>query len=186
MKDQVKLGLEDIASYLPYKLMVQTPIGLMRMDSLEIDRYTVWCKRRGLKDKINGPILDKESCCGRGFRLSEIKPILRPMDDLLNHNGRTPLIIRDILNIMDFDNYGGYYTSYVIENDSIKVYIWGQWVVTLNTNLAIMSFKYKVSTSISFDMSLRIVKILDKHHFDYRGLIEKGLAIDRNTLQGYK
>lgn len=38
---------------------------------------------------------------------------------------------------------------------------------------------------LSFDSILRFIDWLNKNHFDYRGLIEKGLAIDCTNLNTY-
>jgi hypothetical protein len=42
-----------------------------------------------------------------------------------------------------------------------------------------------ISFENSIDSSIKTLDLLDKNHFDYRGLIDKGLAIDCTNLNVY-
>lgn len=96
------------------------------------------------------------------YNLSKIKPILRPLSDL---------------------------TKYSVEEDisgdiTLYDYIKKLWFITIredghfshsNGDGTCTGYSYK-----SCDYSL--IQLLLEHHFDVFGLIEKGLAIDINTL----
>ena len=86
--------------------------------------------------------------------LEEIKPILRPLSDL------------DKLN-KEFETESTHGIGLCFNNDGIK-------------NLDDIWLSYQVSCASDF---LPIFEYLFKNHFDVFGLIEKGIAIDINTLK---
>ena len=91
---------------------------------------------------------------------SEIqKPILRPLSDL------TEKVLKDIKKMMlvDFE---------YIDKDGI------QSIHFPTGNISITSIHYEIVE----ECPLGFYNYLLKHHFDVFGLIEKGLAIDKNTL----
>jgi hypothetical protein len=89
----------------------------------------------------------------------EIKPILRPLSDL------TEGFLKDIKKMMlvDFE---------YIDKDSI------QSIHFPTGNISITSIHYEIVE----ECPLGFYNYLLKNHFDVFGLIEKGLAIDINTL----
>ena len=123
------------------------------------------------------------------FIIKDLKPALRPMSDLTKEievNGKKVTPIKEILKIFDFDGYCGYYTSFRIsfkENYKIEVYIWDTHICSLTYNLKIYNKCKNHSTAVSFNMWQQVNDLLNEWHFDYRGLIEQGLAIDINTLK---
>tara|TARA_R110000765_G_scaffold311691_1_gene404878 strand:- start:12 stop:446 length:435 start_codon:yes stop_codon:yes gene_type:complete len=87
------------------------------------------------------------------------KPILRPLSDL------TEKVLKDIKKMMlvDFE---------YIDKDGI------QSIHFPTGNISITSIHYEIVE----ECPLGFYNYLLKHHFDVFGLIEKGLAIDKNTL----
>lgn len=86
-----KLVLKHLSCYLPYGLKIKTDkYGMKRMNRLEVEgSIKVWCldttTLHGSKLKED-PDNRFEGCSGRGFFLSEIKPILRPLSDYYDIN----------------------------------------------------------------------------------------------------
>ena len=87
-----KLELKDIVSYLPYGMLFeeQKDHTVLRMDSIESRNcYEIWAAQKYIRgvgkdvNDINYPYLSAKNCSGQGFKLKEIKPILRPMSDLV-------------------------------------------------------------------------------------------------------
>lgn len=88
-----KLELKDIVSYLPYGMLFQEQKNhtIMRMDNIETrNNYKIWATQKYIRgvgkdvNDINYPYLSARNCSGQGFRLSDIKPILHPMSDLIH------------------------------------------------------------------------------------------------------
>lgn len=136
------LELKDIAGYLPYGLRVE--------HGQHIGTETLF-------EACYHPIpADQRVVCGINtkLKLSEIKPILRPMSDLsreITHKGETfvPLDrIRAISRFFEFDDCGLLF----MRNGCTQ----SEW--------------------------LQVFELLSEWKFDYRGLIPAGLAIDVNTL----
>ena len=168
-----KLEPKDIACNLPYKL---TCLVGGEPDS---DSETI----TGLSHDCHGwwaDFEDKDS-----VMLDGIMPILRPMSDItkpIEVNGEKITPIAKILETFNFDGYYGFYTSFK-EADDIEVYIWDDHICNLRYNLGIYSASKNHNIAISFDMWQQVNDLLNQWHFDYRGLIEQGLAIDINTVK---
>lgn len=67
----------------------ETKDGIMELSSIELnDRFPVWFRRKwdnkslSYKPHRNAQILTKDNHVGRGFRYSQVKPILRPLSDM--------------------------------------------------------------------------------------------------------
>lgn len=111
--------------------------------------------QRLLVDKLDGILLDFYED-GKDYQvyLSEVKPYLRPMSSMTEEEKEelkelcSIYIPTDSKNI-DFEDYG---------------------ILVLTHHLTDNSYNFK--------LNLNVVDWLNKHHFDYRGLIEKGLAIE--------
>lgn len=159
--DEIKLQLKDIAGYLPYCISCLNKEGELRYIS---DMY------------IGEPDCDLQLFDDNGkleeSYIEDIKPILRPMEDVTReivvegYNGDkpfTPLIEIAKACYPDMkgwriDDEGRAYTR---DNG------YPHWITPENVELATFEI---------FDM-------LNQWHFDYRGLIKKGLAVDINTIK---
>lgn len=152
-----KLELKDIAGYLPYDLMCL-------VDKWNESQLLTGIKSNGLY--FFGEIGIADIC------LDKINPILRPMSDITKKiviegynkcNPFTPLIKIAEACYPEFkgwriDDEGRAYTR---DNG------YPHWISISDVEL---------STYEIFDM-------LNQWHFDYRGLIKKGLAVDINTIK---
>ena len=87
-----KLELKDIVGYLPYGMLFQEQRdhAVLRMDSIESRNcHEIWAAQKYIRgvgkdvNDINYPYLSAKNCSGQGFKLKEIKPILRLMSDLV-------------------------------------------------------------------------------------------------------
>jgi hypothetical protein len=72
--------------------------------------------------------------------------------------------------------------------DKIKPYLFPLSSMTEEQNAELMELMYKVDTPFGaiFSENIDYFDWLNKNHFDYRGLIEKGLALDATGLNIYK
>lgn len=147
-----KLELKHLAPYLPYGLKIMT-FSNYRPSEI-ICNY-------GIRNCSDYPITTYEDGKSFGRMLSEIKPILRPLSDLFK--------------LIDWGNNSDPYMigyKYGVE----KVFEDGEEFYA-NEHYADYCESPKCYTNItSFDWWLF------EHHFDVFGLIDKGLAIDINTL----
>jgi len=154
----MKLELKHLVHYLPYEL------SLIHKDFRGLDKGIT--TMRGLHNSFEGiaegdsPIdIDDDQY---PFNLDFWKPILRPLSDLtkeIEHNGErfTPSKVLTKENIggdMSFPVNG--IANYKVENEYERVTV---------------------------ETTIRVLDLLYEWHFDVFGLIEKGLAIDINSLR---
>ena len=189
-----KLELKHIAAYLPYNLnFIDKKGNVLRMDALQVIGYNVWAHQRyinGKKDEkdINYTHLNSLNCSGEGNLLKKIKPILRPMIDLINsiivkgYNNNKPFVPLIDMAKYYMSNEGD---NYELERDPDPDVATYYVKATIND--------YKGPTLYYFNLDVRYYRInlweldfLNQWHFDYRGLIDKGLAIDINKLNNNK
>jgi hypothetical protein len=167
-----KLELKHIAPYLPYGLKgaaccldgYYEPIELGELMRIETgitrsgDTGEVWL----VLDDIEVPII-------------EFKPILRPLSDLKNIievNGEKFVPIERLFEIK-YPELVSRGREYYIEFVPNWVLCSGNWTAT----------SLKISLSDIYSNYYWLVQKLIEWHFDIFGLIEKGLAIDINTLK---
>lgn len=149
------MELKHLATYLPYGLKFYDEVSEKTFDALSF---------------ITKPIQDYLNYMGSIDQLlkdEKLKPILRPLSDLtskIEHNGERFVPI-EYFEIGDDDKY-----PYEFDNGNIKLI---QKLKTIK--------KYSTYFDISF-LPFEVVRQLIEWHFDVFGLIEKGEAIDINTL----
>ena len=159
----MNLELKYLTPYLPYNLGLQ--VLNYKSDYVGLQFST-----------INGFYLigDKPHSTyhggSTGKSFSEFKPVLRPMSDLRKYNDSLGCTYDDFLHNNIFD---------------------GEHVDEENT---ITKFIYQLCNGyikMSFLQSLRLREFFSEHHFDFLqwdsfhgGLIDAGVAIDINTLEG--
>ncbi len=134
----MKLELKHLAPYLPYGLKIETHKIVTTLFSVNPDYGTV-----KFIDKDREPY---------NTALKNIKPILRPLSDLIKDEFFNELFIL----------IGGRFKNYKHFKDEML------------DNYLYSSPKL---------MSYRVFELLVSLHFDVFGLIEKGLAVDVNTLK---
>lgn len=164
--------LECIAGYLPYRLKCK------------------YKKCNFLEEVVYVRTLDKPlvgTFCGKGAIL-DYKFYLRPLSDLTKpclEGGKVP--------IEELGKIAGYTNLERTEVDGNIEYVW-------NTQLLDDCQGYSFGWSqelkalgvwldsiegdpISIECNVDVIQFMYKHHFDINGLIEKGYAIDINTLK---
>ena len=190
METKETLKLSDIACYLPYGLKMQVKnLGILELTDISLDKeYPCWFRTFGDYENpdFNYRILTHNNCIGKGYILSEIKPILRPISDLYKplKNGNIPAI--EIAKLVDnghnhtdsiVKSYGvGHIRVYTEKCDDVEA-------VNLRFDNDGLNSISKFGEAIHIRTFLRIQDYLNEHHFDYKNLIGRGLAIDINTIK---
>ena len=127
-----QLLLKDLCARLPYGVIMNTPIGNGRLNSID---QTIFGTEYGINISVVSRDFFNDSKC-------EVKPYLRPMSSMTEDERY------DYRHMLD---------------------------ATLNSEGEPILFVYVEDFSTVLDW-------LNEHHFDYRGLIEKGLALE--ALEG--
>lgn len=176
----MKLELKHICGYLPYGLKAITTCVSYKNPSVGIVDY--WSIHGNVENEIS--IL-----ADHGYYLCEIKdckPILRPMSDLYKEiDGAVHIVeLAKIATSKTLSDKG----DWELGNE----YDWfGNAFRVVRNSFSLAIFYYHEKTQ-SFHFSsngveihasrLRLFNYLFEHHFDIYGLIDKGLAIDINSL----
>lgn len=164
-----KLFLFDLYGRLPYNLKVEYQSDVYTLDFiskegvllLDTDVYMYKEEGRLLKDKIY-----------------KIKPLLHPIQKVLEIKEDDKLLIDIILNICDYDGYCGLYTTWDLEkNSKLSIYTWGMYLGELNLNTMILSTEKAGNFQLRFDMWASIQRIFYRNHIDYLGFIKNNMAI---------
>jgi len=148
-----KLKLKDLCARLPYKVLCHIN-GDDTNTPRELSRIEV--------DELDGILLDfwtdREDYLSIQVYLSEVKPYLRQMSSMTEEEAKEIAILHNIKDIL----------SVKVTSDYIDV-IFDDGVCSTETR------------TIWYDELISSIEIFDwlnAHYFDYRGLIEKGLALE--------
>lgn len=158
-----KLELRDISGYLPYGLKIRETSGEIK----QIKGYNTACNAMIFmywNNKIQGQTFD-----------IDCKPILRPPSSLykeITNNGSEPFIP-----IVELAKIGCLVTA--------KWEVIGEEAISDSKHVFWYSNKNKcfLSTRDSVHNQYQLFDKLHEWKIDYRGLIERKLAIDANTLE---
>ena len=210
--DKEKLQLKHIAPYLPYGLRFINKNGaILRMDAMQTNGYKVWAHKKytkGVPDEsdINYKYLNSLNCSGEGYFLRQVKPILRPLSDLVKPlpSGEIPFIkLFEMYNRNEFSEtpYKKKECDKIISCDYVyyeflKSYecILKYAFETSNMGTLVYSFRYDPQLRrflhrdetherpLGVSHQIDLFNFLFEHHFDVYGLCEKGLAIDINKI----
>ncbi len=159
------LELKDIAGYLPYELNVISKYG--KTFTLSIRRITQF-----------------------GVFWDIIKPILRPLTDLTKpciENGKIPIVEMAKISSnkeLGWEQIERYDKMLAAENGNelFMVIIDELTHKLLRFSTLYYSMKNMEYKDTDTNMIVELYDFLHQHHFDYRGLIKEGLAIDINTI----
>lgn len=171
-----KLELKDIAGYLPYGLKVERPDGKTILEMYGI---------------LGTLIQHKEDNEITYSSLSGCKPLLRPMSDLYKPclpDGKIPIVELAKIAVLgqnncddllwDIDSSYEYVSAikkeyeYCFGYDNVGAF----WI-----NKEDICDRY--FTDIDINSQLQLFQKLYEWHFDIHGLIDKGIAIDLNTIK---
>ena len=189
-----KLELKDIVGYLPYGMLFQEQRDhtILRMDNIESRNcHEIWANQKYIKgfgkdiNDINYPYLSARNCSGQGFKFKEIKPILRPMSDLVTsiavkgYKKNKPFI--PLIELAKYDS-GNEGIKYTLERDPDPDY--ADWYVTASIESNEGPYIYSFNRDVDYQFaSLWELDFLNRWMFDYRGLIHDNLAININTVK---
>jgi hypothetical protein len=178
----MKLELKHLAPYLPYGLKIRNiEVGKTRTLIHEHELPTESAIRRNVSIKML-------------LLTNHInKPILRPLSDLTKEievNGEVFIPIIKLFNLLDSSDYVDYRGNFDIPKTQIDDG-WNHCLSygdVLKSELCFSygnnSFLLMVDDEVALvSNQLYLINKLFEYHFDVFGLIEKGLAIDINTLK---
>ncbi len=151
-----KLTLDHLAPYLPYEIRVNFRKTERNLTAISLDSPFVFVSAwKGSREK-------------EMVSIEEIKPILRPLSDLIKeieHHGKRFIPI-------EWFEIG--------DDESENWFSFGHGNINLINDLNLIS-THQVYHDINF-LPYAIVQKLIEWHFDVLGLIDEGLAVDINTL----
>ena len=158
-----ELTLTDIAGYLDHPLLGQYPTG-------EI----CW--------------IDVEFIAQHGIALAGYKPVLRPMSDLYAqitdrgyNDGKAFIPIAELANIVEKQESA----QWIFEQADKRMYscYWKDWFLWEHEwKTFIRTDSLNSSTACIITCSYKLYDFLCRLHFDYRGLIDDGSAINVHDL----
>lgn len=166
-----ELTLTDIAGYLDHPLHGQHPTGAI-----------CW--------------IDVEFIVQHGIALAGYKPVLRPMSDLYvqiterGYNDGKPIVpILEIGKLSGYDCIKKYETEGVTEYgfecrnaDDVQGYVFGWCQTAQSFGVWYDHIDDEMPSVESMIMNTDIFDLLHRLHFDYRGLIDAGLAVSVHDL----
>lgn len=158
-----QLQINHIAPYLPYGLKCQIDLG-----QNEIIVTDSW----GLKTGSDYPASYYNEGERYGLMMSQIKPLLRPLSDLYKE-------IEGKVGIVEiFRMFGIYHENIRVTNCGLKYDDGAEWLL--------FDWSYSAQSFIDSDggiyLNMESLTYLFQHHYDVFGLIDKGLAIDLNSI----
>lgn len=187
-----ELLLKELSLRLPYKMKFKSPLGVLEMNEINFSpTYPVWANTYGSEKKpdFNYKILKSMPCSGQGFRLKDIKPILFPIDDLTEEiefhgekfiplermaqteRGRLYLDHGEILEEASSES-SLFIARYGNERGFLGYKSTGAFIAHEN-GIGIWTPYYQYQM---FDM-------MNEYMIDYRGLIQKDLAVSVHELE---
>lgn len=100
-----------------------------------------------------------------------------------NVGEETPYTISGI----EIDDVNGHLLDFVEKKNGLNMQVYLSEVKPYLIPLSCMDKKQRkyIRNNYTFGATYELFDWLDKNHFDYRGLIEKGLALDATTINIY-
>jgi hypothetical protein len=179
MSDQKReLKLEDLVGYFPYGLLgnynesicilqaISTDVKKLRVQEYNRNAEMDWCK------------------------LSDFKPLLRPLQDLtkeIEHEGETIIPIKVLCDIERSDLYWSDEHDIEVIEDQVVVFHNGyesMWEFKFDTKDMYFSGTFRNDgTTTEILNQIELFRKLHELHFDLYGLIEAGLAVNLNDVK---
>ena len=124
------------------------------------------------------------------FSIDKVKPILFPLSDItgtIQFGGKKICLMEELASIFDFDGYRGYYTTWTFDEtkENVTFSIWGGEIcrMDLKTFMVTPLKDTQNSTVLGLNHFQEVFSLFNRYHIDYRGLIEKGLAVSVHSLE---
>lgn len=169
-----KLTLKELVGYMPYELKIKRGERILKMNTAQ-GSSVHWIGISAVLKWFNSDMLSKPI------------PILRPLSDLtkeITHNGETFVPIVEICRLSETVNnvlrlgFKSYIVGFDYENSMSEKLRFCYHVLTKHFGLLNLEDDSYESILHQHDMFQKLYE----WHFDIHGLIERGLAIDKNTL----
>jgi len=146
------LLLKDLCAKLPYKIMVKVNDTQGIMDEIDIPNERIFVSN------LNPFLYGGAKVSWFTLNGDKIYPYLRPMSSMTEEEAKEIAILHDIKDIL----------SVKVTSDYIDVIV----------DDGVCSTERRTIWYDEIISSIKIFDYLNAHHFDYRGLIEKGLALE--------
>lgn len=186
-----KLQIKHTAPYLPYGLKCQCrDLGILELTSISTINKDYQCWFESALDYANRDfnynILSQNGQCGIGFNLDKVKPVLKPLSDLYKEiDGKVGIVDLAKMHDPDFDDtedvtvtpLTGWSTMGHVDywnNDGIECRF--GWFNSFQAGYINPTRHRFVSNQLD------LFTYLFQHHYDVYSLIDKGLAIDLNSI----
>jgi len=159
------LQLKDIACYLPYNLHLWDNVYSRRVIAM---KFTVGYEFNNRHISIGWLWRNIDN---------GMKPILRPISDLNKpfEDGAIPIVeLAKIGSPIE--------TEWIVRNEISVVNKTKEYLFTFHLGDFKLLRTGCLDGAIPIIDQIQLFDYLNEHHFDYRGLIDKGLAIDINTI----
>ena len=140
-QEDKELLLKDLGARLSYGPIVSVTDGTIK--------YNAYIESISYKNIQVSPVSDSNFTAYTFYKISEIKPYLRPMSSMTE---------KEFINLT---------TVTELQYDQLELVEWDNNCKTLEFYLS----------EVPHYCVIKVFDWLNAHHFDYRGLIEKGLAI---------
>jgi hypothetical protein len=158
-QEDKELLLKDLSARLPY--------GVKLGFYASATKQTYICTLLGLEPQEDEPVIAKTENGSFYMLAGNVKPYLFPLSSMTEEQKKE---FKEISKCeYEIRNDGGF--------DSEGVYL---------IEIGKYEYEYNIDTTIEeFYFNYEIINWLNKNHFDYIGLIDKGLAIDATGLNIY-
>lgn len=124
------------------------------------------------------------------FSIDNIKPILFPLSDItgtIQFGGKEVCLMEELACIFNFDGYTGYYTTFKVDDnqENVTFSIWDGEICRMNLKTFMVTplKDTQNSTVLGLNHFQEVFSLFNRYHIDYRGLIEKGLAVSVHSLE---
>lgn len=185
------LLLQDLSARLPYKMKFISGRCLCEMTMISAHLSKVVGKVLFISESDK---TEEDKAYKIGYSsdvlVDKIKPILFPLSDItetLHFGGKEVCLMDQFSCIFNFDGYQGYYTTWELDEkkENVTFSIWGGEICRMNLKTFMVTplKDTQNSTVLGLNHFQEVFSLFNRYHIDYRGLIEKGLAVSVHSLE---
>lgn len=185
------LLLQDLSARLPYKMKFISGRCLCEMTMISAHLSKVVGKVLFISESDK---TEEDKAYKIGYSsdvlVDKIKPILFPLSDItetLHFGGKEVCLMDQFSCIFNFDGYLGYYTTWELDEkkENVTFSIWGGEICRMNLKTFMVTplKDTQNSTVLGLNHFQEVFSLFNRYHIDYRGLIEKGLAVSVHSLE---
>lgn len=185
------LLLQDLSARLPYKMKFISGRCLCEMTMISAHLSKVVGKVLFISESDK---TEEDKAYKIGYSsdvlVDKIKPILFPLSDItetLHFGGKEVCLMDQFACIFNFDGYQGYYTTWELDEkkENVTFFTWGGEICRMNLKTFMVTplKDTQNSTVLGLNHFQEVFSLFNRYHIDYRGLIEKGLAVSVHSLE---